>query len=83
MKESLRKAANISKMFLVFIFLTAVFYLGMNWIDQHLVHVHRYENPGNGAIKVTRYYGNVHTGDMGTGFDSISQRVLEFLRDGE
>lgn len=82
MKDNLRMIPIVWKMFLLFIILTTVFYVGITWIDQHLSHVQRYEDPGNGAIQVVQYQEEARKENSGKSI-SPSMRLLEFLRDGE
>ncbi|MCQ2010043.1 MAG: DUF4227 family protein [Sporolactobacillus sp.] len=80
MRDIFHVGVNFIKICCLFVLLTAVFYFGMMWMDHFLGQVHRYDEPGSGAVAVIRHEqsGNVkvtHTLDF--------SRFFEFLRDGE
>ncbi|MCO7176647.1 DUF4227 family protein [Sporolactobacillus kofuensis] len=83
MKNTSQTTIQLLKMLIVFILLTAVFYYGMIWMDQHQQNVHRYEEPGAGAAEVSA----ITTGGEGQYMFWHVQhdyaRLIEFLRDGE
>ncbi|MCL1631877.1 YqzK family protein [Sporolactobacillus sp. CPB3-1] len=66
-----------------FVLFTAIFYLGMTWMDQHLEKTHRYDEPGSGAVKVDQTQTGKNPGAYEREEDYVLSRFFEFLRDGE
>ncbi|MET1249857.1 DUF4227 family protein [Sporolactobacillus sp. STCC-11] len=83
MNDIFRMSMDFFKLLIAFAVLTAAFYAGMTWVDHFQEKVHRYDEPGSGAVKV------IHDQDAkrmdGDQLDNRRDysRFIEFLRDGE
>ncbi|MFT8316905.1 MAG: DUF4227 family protein [Sporolactobacillus sp.] len=83
MKHFIWQASALLKIFFLFGLLTAAFYFGLNWVDYHEQHVHRYDQPGADAVKVGRFSLDPTGYWQNSGRPQRYQRLIEFLRDGE
>lgn len=81
MRDYFRTVFNVWKMLMFFILLTAAFYIGMNGFDRYESYVHRYENPGDGAVSVSR--PQTASEAVSTGSDGPFYRLWYFLNEGE
>jgi hypothetical protein len=53
MANTIKLMFSTIKVFVLFTGCTILFYYGMVWINQEYEYYHRYDAPGNGAVKVT------------------------------
>lgn len=83
MNDIFRMSVNFFKIVIVFAVLTAAFYAGMTWVDRFQEKVHRYDEPGSGAVKVIYDQGGKRIDDDQMDNRRDYSRFLEFLRDGE
>lgn len=83
MIEYVRNFFKGLKLLLFFALLTAAFYTGLTWIDGHEERVHRYDQPGSDAVKVSLFSKNQVSDILNGEKINLSRRLIEFLRDGE
>ncbi|EST11673.1 DUF4227 family protein [Sporolactobacillus laevolacticus] len=81
MNDYIRIGIEFFRVLILFAVLTAAFYLGMTWMDHYQERVHRYDEPGSGAVKVSQV-SDGHEGLYSWNGHDVS-RLFEFLRDGE
>ncbi|WEG11451.1 DUF4227 family protein [Pullulanibacillus sp. KACC 23026] len=79
MRKSFRTFLDSLKLFVLFITCTVMFYFGLKWLDQHYASSHKYDEPGDGAVKVV---GQIPAQSQPTAA-RLSNRLFQFLRDGE
>ncbi|WP_353947897.1 DUF4227 family protein [Sporolactobacillus sp. Y61] len=84
MRTRLKLIYDASRLFLLFTLLTTVFYFGMSWIDRYQNHLHRYDEPGSGAVDVAAGRAGESVAYLPTFHaDDPINRILYFLREGE
>lgn len=83
MREYMRTTLRVWKILMFFIVLTATFYFGLTWMDRYQENFHRYDEPGGGAVKVSRQQTADGREYAESGVWNFWPRIIEFLRDGE
>lgn len=66
-----------------FALLTAFFYMALTFLDGREQRVHRYDRPGIDAVKVSTGLQLEHLSLRINDKLHLSERLIEFLRDGE
>jgi hypothetical protein len=83
MNDIFRMSMNFFKLLIAFAVLTAAFYIGLTWVDHFQEKVHRYDEPGSGAVKVIHDQSAKRMDDDQMDNRRDYSRFFEFLRDGE
>lgn len=53
MKQSIKLIMHTTKVFILFVGFTILFYFGMVWLNQEYENYHRYDEPNGTAIKAS------------------------------